>query len=103
LEATLLVVLARPNTAEIVWDSAPMRIGKHYWRVTLKPSSYGKYSTMFQWFGAWDSFWHDDTSWPTFDGNESNGGMPDGIKTLWKKNEAAIKLAMTGNSPATLL
>ena len=98
LEETLGIVLARPNTANISWASPPMRIGKHYWRVVVIPSA-GNFCNQYQWIGVHDTFWHVDTEWLTFDGNESNGGMPAGIKKLYYKNLAEINVAMRGESP----
>lgn len=83
----------------IYYESAPVRIGKHLWRVIVYlHACYGR-CTEYQFMRA-DSadYWHEDARWPSYNSNDGTyAGCP---KTLAAKvyypNVDAIKAALKG-------
>ena len=79
-----------------IWESPPMRIGKHDWIVAVfEHAIYGR-CTRYCFCGpkvpGWyaDGVYLPDQDWPTYDGNHSDGGMPRTLCRLWKRHETEI-------------
>lgn len=88
------ILAARPET---IYATAPRRIGVHEWAcVVYRHAAYGM-CTDYVWRrvdqnrGAFRRA--DD--WPTYDGNDSDSGMPRTLRKLYAENVDAIRIALS--------
>jgi hypothetical protein len=96
---------------EILYESAPLRIGKHEWRVIVQPSSYGRNNvTEYQWRPlptpglpeAWrqPEFWRHEEDWPGYNINDGMYlGLPKSLRTLYDREKAALDRHLYGIAP----
>ena len=71
------------------FTSAPMRIGKTDWRISVVDSyTYGRV-TLYEWFDEWR--WRADTNHPRFDSNDTYNGLPKGLRRLFNANLDALE------------
>lgn len=83
----------------IFYQSPAMLIGKHEWRIIVKPSAYHGNCTEYQFRRIGQSYWRDSHDWPSYNINDGMyGGMPKTIARLYYQNEAEIKAALAGQS-----
>ena len=85
-----------------IWESPPMRIGKHDWIVAVfKHSIYGR-CTRYCFCGPKvpyhlaDGVYCVDRDWPSYNGNGSDGGLPRTLRRLWDRHKSEIEPLLKG-------
>lgn len=83
--------------------TAPLRIGKHDWRMRFKENPYekGRLTFVYEWRKAATTvcgiacepgYWRDQHAWPTYDTNNGmTGGMPKTLVKLWEANKHLLR------------
>lgn len=85
---------------ETHFESAPVRIGKHEWRIVVKSGWPGREPwrrlTEYQWRRAGSSAWHPETAWPTYNADDGTyAGCPKSLcGKVWAPNQTAVKNAI---------
>lgn len=86
------------NQSAFLWASAPMRVGRHEWRIIVfNDDRYGP-CTQYEFRGPNTPHWKLETSWskasshwPGYNGDHCHGGMPKSISRLYYGNREEIK------------
>lgn len=83
---------------DVLWQSAPMRIGNHEWIVVVFDDYRYGACTQYCFRGPRspsylpeEVFVPADRFWPGYNGNDSNGGMPATLRRLYANNQPTIK------------
>ena len=90
-----------------LYESQPMTIGKHEWRVIVRPSYLGGNCTEYQWRPAampgllegMDEHWRREEDWPGFNGNDTYCGLPRTLRRLYEREKAALDRHLHGIEP----
>jgi hypothetical protein len=89
-----------------LYESPPMRIGKHFWRIVITPQGYTEYQfrkppTRLSDFTVMDTTWHRHREWPGYDFDDGiYAGLPKSIQRLWEANRVEIERILHGKEPA---
>lgn len=80
------------------FESAPVKIGDHEWRVVVKDSGFYGRVTEYQYRYAGAERWRPDTEWPTYNSNDGMyAGCPKSLATrVYRANKLAIDAALYG-------
>jgi hypothetical protein len=90
------------------FESAPMKIGKHFWRIVITPQGYTEYQfrtppVRLRNFTFMDFTWHGETEWPGYDINDGTySGLPKTLRKLWEANRVAIERILHGKEPVQM-
>jgi hypothetical protein len=88
------------------FESAPMKIGKHFWRIVITPQGYTEYQfrtppTRLKNFTVMDITWHGQREWPGYNFNDGMyAGLPKTLCKLWEVNRVEIERILHGKEPA---
>ena len=88
-----------------LFESPPMKIGKHEWRVVVMPSRYSGNCTEYQFRRIGECHWKPQQEWPDYDINDGMyGGMPRTITRLYERHKAKLQAWLKGEpEPQTSL
>lgn len=86
---------------DILWRSAPRRIGKHEWRVTVYRLASGRAVLGYEWRRAAETIsgfayppsprWQRDVDWPKYDRQDGHyAGLPRTLLKLYQKHRADL-------------
>jgi hypothetical protein len=81
-----------------LFESPPMKIGTHEWRVVVMPSQYSQgRCTEYQFRRTGDTYWKPQYDWPGYDINDGlYGGMPRSIVRLYERHKAELQAWLKG-------
>lgn len=81
-----------------LFESPPMKIGKHEWRVVVKPSSYYQGNcTEYQFRRIGATYWMPGSEWPRYDINDGMYlGMPRSLVRLYERHKAELRAWLEG-------
>jgi hypothetical protein len=90
-----------------LYESQPMTIGKHEWRVIVRPHYQGGNCLEYQWrrldtFGLPAAFrdpWRGEEEWPGWNGNDTYCGLPRTLEKLYRREKAALDRHLRGIAP----
>jgi len=90
-----------------IYESKPITIGKHEWRVIVMPFYLGGTCLEYQWrrldtFGLPATFrdpWRGEEDWPSFNGNDTYCGLPRTLKKLYDREKAELDRHLNGIEP----
>jgi hypothetical protein len=91
-----------------IYESPPMKIGKHQWRIVITPQGYTQYEfkrppIKLGGFMVTDDTWRNYREWPEYDINDGTyGGMPRTLRKLWEANRLEIERILYGKEPAQM-
>lgn len=73
--------------SEYLYISESMKIGKHFWRITVQSSRWGGNCTEYQYNMASNglSVWLSETSWHRYNSNDTYNGLPKSLIKLWER------------------
>lgn len=88
-----------------LFESLPMWIGKHQWRVVVTSRGYTEYEFRKQPLRLAnctlvDFTWHHSREWPAYDFNDTYYGLPRTLSKLWEANRVEIERILHGKEPA---
>ena len=73
----------------VIYRSAPRRIGEHEWRILVLPNPYRdqrkdgyRWVVDYEWRRPPDTYWRDARSWPRYDWNRTDSGLPKSLRKL---------------------
>lgn len=82
------------------FESEPMRIRNHEWRIIVfQTLSYGR-CTRYQWrpvntlAGLPPARWRNDTDWPRYNSDDTYNGLPRSLMRLYKQNLNKVKKSL---------
>src|SRR5271165_7191841 len=89
------------------FESRPMLIGKHEWRVIVKPFYLGGNCTEYQWRSApvpglpeyTQGHWRRDRDWPRWNGDDTYCGLPKTLMRLYDREKTALDRHLSGIEP----
>jgi hypothetical protein len=90
-----------------IYESKPITIGKHEWRVIVRPFYLGGNCTEYQWRPAampglpegMDEYWRREEDWPSFNGNDTYCGLPRTLRKLYDREKAELDRHLKGIEP----
>lgn len=92
----------KPEAGTVFFETEPVKIGNHQWKLVVLEDEYYGPVTQFQ-FRSGDAGapWCSERKWPTWDGNLANAGMPESLgPRLFQPYEKLVKEALKGVSVA---
>lgn len=85
------------------FESRPMLIGKHEWRVIVKPFYLGGNCLEYQWRPApmpgMPGQWNGETDWPHWNGDDTYCGLPRTLRKLYDREKASLDKHLYGIVP----
>ena len=91
-----------------IYESPPMCIGKHLWRIIVTPEGHTRYEfkrapIKFGEFIVTDITWRNYRQWLGYDFNDGTyGGLPRTLRKLWEANRMEIERIRHGKEPAQM-
>lgn len=81
-----------------LFESQPMKIGKHEWRVVVMPSRYRQGNcTEYQFRRIGDNYWKPGYDWPRYDINDGMYlGMPRSLVRLYDRHKSELEAWLKG-------
>ena len=80
-----------------LFESTPMKIGKHEWRVVVMPSRYSGNCTEYQFRRIGSEYWKSQYDWPGYNINDGTwGGLPHSLRKLHDRHKAELKAWLNG-------
>ena len=91
----------------ILFESTPLLIGKHEWRVIVRPFYLGGNCLEYQWRPApmpglpegMAGHWRGERDWPHWNGDDTYCGLPKTLRKLYHREKAALDWHLHGITP----
>ena len=90
-----------------IYESQPITIGKHQWRVIVRPHYLGGNCLEYQWRPLpfpglpehMPEHWRHEEAWPQFNGNDTYCGLPRSLRKLYDREKAELDRHLHGIEP----
>ncbi len=90
-----------------IYESRPIAIGKHEWRVIVRPFYLGGNCLEYQWRLAalpglpedMPGHWQGEEDWPRWNGDDTYCGLPRSLRKLYDREKAELDRHLRGIEP----